>query len=252
MSTSRKDLLVGARGVARQRRQRILATLFRHFWFKAFGTTAFTALFFVAYIYLLKNPAGPVTTVPRIWLDALIPFHPLALIPYLSLWIYVSLPPILMVRRADIVAYGLRIGPLCLAGLAIFYFWPSAVPPMDVDWARYPGMAFLKGVDAAGNACPSLHVATAVFSAFWLHHLLRRLGCGAGVLWGNALWCAAIAWSTVATHQHVVLDVLAGAALAGLAAWLSFLPRRHFALLAEDGALVSIHEKKTETASTCA
>ena len=30
---------------------------------------------------------------------------------------------------------------------------------------------FLKSMDASGNACPSLHVATAVFSGIWLHHL---------------------------------------------------------------------------------
>jgi hypothetical protein len=227
---------------------RLRVAILTHFWFKALGTTAFTTLFFVAYIHLLKNPAGPVTIVPRTWLDSVIGFHPLALIPYLSLWIYVSLPPVFLLRRSDLIAYGLRIGLMCLAGLSIFYFWPTAVPPMDVDWARYPGMAFLKGVDAAGNACPSLHVATAVFSAIWLHVFMGRLGCPSWTRVASMVWCLAIIWSTIATFQHVALDALAGSALALVSAWLSFLPGRPFAVLLSD---TERHEKKSQIASTC-
>ncbi|NSL54178.1 phosphatase PAP2 family protein [Uliginosibacterium aquaticum] len=211
--------------------QRFWQTLRRCFWFKSLGTMGFTFVFFLAYIYLLKNPADVTFIMPRIWLDSWISFHPLALIPYLSLWAYVSLPPIFMLRHVDIVAYGVRIGLLCIVGLVSFYLWPTAVPPADIDWARYPGMAFLKGVDAAGNACPSLHVATAVFSAIWLDRLLRDFGSPAWLRWASALWCVAIVWSTVATRQHVALDALAGIALAGVAAWLSMLPQRPFPLL---------------------
>lgn len=212
---------------------RFLKTIMRCFWLKSLGTMAFTFIFFLAYIYLLNNPTGETITVPRIWLDEWIPFEPLALIPYLSLWVYVSLPPIFMVRHGDIVAYGVRIGLLCMTGLLCFLLWPSAVPPADIDWARYPGMAFLKGVDAAGNACPSLHVATAVFSAIWLHRLLKAFGSARWVRLASILWCVAIVWSTMATRQHVALDALAGSLLAFAAAWLSFLPRRHFAVLAD-------------------
>lgn len=210
------------------------------FWFKMFGTMAYTLLFFVGYVYLLENPAFDTVTIPAIWLDRAIPFNPAALPVYLSLWFYVSLPPMLMVSRRDIASYGARITLPCLAAFAIFYFWPNAVPPAHIDWARYPGMAFLKGVDAAGNACPSLHVATAVFSALWLHWRLWDLGCGVGVRGLNALWCVAIAWSTLATKQHVALDVIAGVALALAAAALTGL-RRHVAELApalRDGAPV--------------
>lgn len=193
--------------------RRFWPTLARHFWFKCIGTSAFITVFFWAYIYLLKNPAGAVTTMPLTALDRLIPFTPLALLPYLSLWFYVSLPPILMVRRRAIVIYGVFIGAVCLIGLGVFMLWPSAVPPADIDWARYPGMDFLKGIDAAGNACPSLHVATAVFSAVCLARALKDFGTP---LWAGAaswVWCLAIVYSTVATRQHVVLDVLAGGLL---------------------------------------
>lgn len=184
-----------------------------HFWFKLLGTSAFTTVFLGAYIFLLKNPAHAVTLMPTMALDRWVGFAPAALWAYLSLWLYVSLPPTLMKTRPELVEYGVWIGLVCVAGLLIFYFYPTAVPPVAVDWAQYPGLAMLKGVDAGGNACPSLHVATAVFSCLWLHRLLPRVG-GAGlarVL--NALWCAGIVYSTMATRQHVALDVLAGAGL---------------------------------------
>lgn len=196
----------------------LLGTVFTHFWFKMFGTMGFTLVFFLAYLYLLRHPAGPVSLIPTTWPDRLIGFQPAALPVYLSLWCYVSLPPILMLRRQEIIAYGWRIGGLCLAGLAIFYFWPNAIAPAQIDWHRYPEVAFLKSVDSAGNACPSLHVATAVFSALWLHWRMRLLRLGSAVQWLNLAWCVAIAYSTMAVKQHVALDVLAGTLLGLLAA----------------------------------
>lgn len=173
---------------------------------------------------------------PSVWLDAWISFQPLALLPYVSLWLYVSIPPMFMVRQREIVAYGAWAALLCGFGLAFFYFWPTAVPPADIDWALYPGVAFLKGVDAAGNACPSLHVATAVFSAIWLHQLLRAFGTARMGLVFNWLWCLAIAYSTLATKQHVVVDALAGAALGASIACLSLLKIGGFQSLAVSAA----------------
>lgn len=197
----------------------MLATVKTHFWFKCFGTMGFMAAFFLAYIYLLKNPAFPVATMPVTAVDRLVGFEPLSLPFYLSLWIYVSLPPMLMLTRREIIEYGGWIGSLCLVALAIFYFWPSAVPPANIDWTKYPGVGFLKGVDAAGNACPSLHVATAVFSAFWLHWQLSSVGLGRGSRLLSACWCTAIIYSTMATKQHVAVDVVAGVALGVVVAW---------------------------------
>lgn len=192
---------------------------------KAIGTPLFIALFFGAYFYVLKHPAYPTTLMPLIALDRLIPFQPLTFYIYVSLWVYVSLPPALLVLRRELYGYGAAMAAMCLAGLAIFYFWPTAVPPADIDWARYPDMEFLKNLDAAGNACPSLHVATAVFSGLWLHRLLRRFGAPGWMLLVNGGWCAGIVYSTLAVRQHVAVDVLAGLVLGVLTASLSLRSR---------------------------
>ena len=176
----------------------------------------FVATFFAAYIYLLKNPAYPVTVMPAIWIDRFVSFHPLALPIYVTLWVYVSLPVSLMQTRSEIVEFGLWMGAVCLAAIAVFYGWPSAVPPANIDWSAYPGMAFLKGVDAAGNACPSLHVATAVFSGIWLNRQLPSIGTGRTARNANFVWCVLIVYSTLATKQHVAVDAIAGVLLGGM------------------------------------
>lgn len=201
-------------------RRSLLGVVFKHFWFKCFGTTGFTSVFFMAYLFLLKHPAFPVTIVPVTALDRWIGIEPLTLPLYLSLWLYLSLPLMLMTTRRTIVEYGFWVGSLCLVGLTIFYCWPSAVPHSDIDWSHYPGMAFLKGVDAAGNACPSLHVATAVFSCFWLNQQLRSHGLGAGPRAFSLVWCTGIVYSTMATKQHMAVDVIAGIGLALAFAWI--------------------------------
>jgi membrane-associated phospholipid phosphatase len=110
---------------------------------------------------------------------------------------------------------------MCALGLAIFYLWPTAAPAPDIDWARYPDMEFLKNIDASGNACPSLHVATAFFTCIWFQHILRRFDGPAWIHAFNWAWCAAIVYSTVAIRQHVAVDAAAGLVLGGVAAWLS-------------------------------
>jgi membrane-associated phospholipid phosphatase len=197
------------------------AIFLNDFWFKFLGTSAFMALFFWAYLFLLKNPVYPVTVMPLTRLDDWIGFFPLALIPYLSLWIYCSLPVTLMPTRQRLLNFGLWVGLMCVLALAIFYRWPNAVPPAHIDWAQYPGVAFLKNIDAAGNACPSLHVAAAVYISFWLYWLMRelRLSWPAQVI--QLLWGIAIVYSTMATKQHVSLDVLGGVVLGSVFALIS-------------------------------
>lgn len=198
----------------------------QHMYLKGIGTMLFIAIFFGAYFYLLKQPAFPITVMPVTWLDRVIGFQPLAMPIYLSLWIYVSLPPALLASRRELFHYGVAISITCLAGLMVFFFWPTAVPTADIDWALHPNIHFLKSIDMAGNAFPSLHVATAVFSCIWLHHLLRRFYAPRWLMGLNVLWGFGIIYSTLATHQHVAVDVYGGILLGGVTATLSLRHQR--------------------------
>lgn len=174
------------------------------------------SLFFVGYFWLLRHPMFPVTIVPLTALDRWIGFQPWAIALYASLWLYISLVPMLLRSGRELLPYLSAVTLLTCVGFVIFFFWPTAVPRPDIDWARYPSVAFLKSVDASGNACPSLHVAFSALTCIWLERWLRRAAAPPALRAVNLLWCLAIAYSTLATKQHVVLDAAAGGAL-GLA-----------------------------------
>lgn len=185
---------------------------------KALSTMLGMAAFFPAYFWVLHNPFFPITSMPLTALDRLIDFEPVALPLYGSLWVYVALGPALAKNVRDLATYGLATLALSIVSMGIFILWPTAVPVFAIDWTRHPSILFLKDVDLASNACPSLHVAFAVFTAIWLERLLRELKVPAAPRVINVLWCLGILYSTIATRQHVALDVLGGAALGALVA----------------------------------
>lgn len=180
---------------------------------KMVGTPAGIGAFFVAYFWVLDHPLFPVFVMPLTAIDRAIGFRPETLPVYLSLWVYVSIAPALVKTGRDLLVYALAAFALSATGLAIFILWPTTVPVTGIDWAMHSSVAFLKTVDAAANACPSLHVAFAAFTALWLDRILRELRAPALLRPLNAFWCVAIAWSTIAIRQHVFLDVLAGAVM---------------------------------------
>lgn len=188
---------------------------------KHVGIFGFVGLFFAGYFHVLRLPHAQVTAMPLTMLDAWVPFSAAAFWPYVSLWIFVGIAPALMPHLRALLGFAAWAALLCATGLLAFVLWPTAVP---ADWRApevHAGFSLMRGLDAAGNACPSLHVATAVFGAVWNHRVLRAAGAPAWPQWLNAVWLLLIAWSTVATRQHVVLDVAAGATLGVLFAVLS-------------------------------
>jgi hypothetical protein len=200
---------------------RSLFARFKHLWWlKALGTTVFMWSFFTLYFHVQQFPQFPVTQIPLTWLDRAIPMQSWGWIPYLSLWVYTSLPPALQPNFRSLTYYGLCISAVCGIGLLCFYYWPTAIsadlvpPQARPDW--------FKGIDLARNACPSLHVATALFSSLWLNWQLRQVGAGPAWRIVNALWGVIIVYSTLVTKQHVVWDVVAGLALGGVSAFVSF------------------------------
>lgn len=200
-------------------------------WLKTLGITAYITGFMFVYFTLLRHPLFPVTLMPLSALDHAIGFAPWSLFLYATLWLYISLVPGLLWSWGEMREYLLQVTLLGLMGFAIFLFWPTAVPASLLDWSGDPAVAFLKSVDAAGNACPSLHVAFAVLSALWLQRLLSHLRMPVPVHLCNWLWCIGILYSTLATKQHVALDLYAGVVLG--AAVVLLRPRPGFAAVPE-------------------
>lgn len=146
----------------------------RHLHLKSIGTVIFIGLFFGAYFYLLKFPAYPTTVMPMTFLDRLIGFQPWALPLYISLWVYVSLPPALLATRRELYGYGVAMAGTCLAALTVFYFWPTIRLGVltsifgfgSLLLSGFPGLAQLGLYSIAGL------VAAATVTRFVLPHLL--------------------------------------------------------------------------------
>ena len=185
---------------------------------KMLVTTSAMVVFMLVYFWVLRHPFFPITIMPLTALDRAIGFQPWAMPFYASLWAYVALVPALLRDGREFALYCAATFAMSVIGLGIFMLWPTAVPAFHVDWTLYPSVRFLKRVDLAGNACPSFHVAYSVFTAIWLHRMLRQMRVGWMPCLVNAVWCAGIVFSTMAMLQHVALDVLGGVLLGAMAA----------------------------------
>jgi membrane-associated phospholipid phosphatase len=185
----------------------------RHSVLTLIGTTLFNALFFMGYFHLQQHPVHVPITMPATSLDLMISYQPQFLPAYLSLWIYVGAGPALQRSFSEIFPYALWMAGLCITGLGIFYVWPTQVPPLPQGAATLPGLALLHRLDAAGNACPSMHVAAATFTLLRLDEVLRSTRSPLLLRLINSAWFVVIAYSTLAIKQHMALDVAAGALL---------------------------------------
>jgi membrane-associated phospholipid phosphatase len=121
------------------------------------------------------------------------------------------------------------------AGAAVaFWLYPTLSPrPDGTDALLYRWL--IAHVDGPRNAFPSLHAALATLAGGYLWRHFRA--AGASMLWPVALvlWWITLLYSTLATRQHRVLDLVAGVALAGL---IVFCTRRRWrALAVEESAL---------------
>jgi membrane-associated phospholipid phosphatase len=195
-----------------------LAGRFRTLWvFKMFGTALGIYGFFLLYFWVMHSRGGEAATVPMTPVDHWIAVSELAFLPYASLWLYVSVAPALAMSMAALRTY--IAGALTMAGVGLGTFWvfPTATPSFGIDWSAYPALHFLKAADTGGNAFPSLHVAFAAHTAVVIASELRSLGAPRWMHGGNWLWCAAIVYSTLATRQHVLVDVIGGLLLAWFA-----------------------------------
>jgi len=182
---------------------------------KIFANLSGIAAFFYAYFWIMRHPLSAATVIPVTWIDDLVPFSPQSLFLYASLWVYVALGSLFTKDGRELAAWAAACFSMIIVGLGIFMALPTKVPDFAVDWSQYPSLEFLKAVDASGNALPSLHAAFAVFTAVVLHRQLTAVRAPRALLACNVLWCLGIVYSAMATRQHLALDIIAGAVLAG-------------------------------------
>ena len=168
------------------------------------------------YLFIAQDAAGRTPNTPALSLDDRIPLQPAWVLVYGSLYLFLILLPVFVVRQEG------HIRRTVFAYLAVwttayvwFFFYPTVAPRPDnpVVGGGFPawGLRFLYEADPPYNCFPSLHVAHSVVSALSSYRVHRGLGVGAAA-------CALVVGvSTLFTRQHYVLDVVAGIFLAAVA-----------------------------------
>ena len=144
-----------------------------------------------------------------------IPFVPEMIVVYVSLYSIFILAPFILRDRRELQALAVSCNLMILIAGVGFALIPAelAYPPPQ-RFGAFPEL--FRAADTLNltyNLVPSLHVAFAVL----LGAAVARTADGTGrvLLW---IWVAAIAVSTLLTHQHHVIDVVTGGLL-GIAAY---------------------------------
>ncbi len=166
------------------------------------------------YFWLSRHFAFPVVQVPATGIDRSLPFVPFAGWLYVSLYVQLALP-LLLVRdagRARHMVFGF--GWIAVVSHLAFFFWPTSVPAFSSSASSLP-LRLVAAADTWGNALPSLHASLAVYCALCATTLLKsrrsRLGLRA--------WTFLILLSTLLTKRHELVDIVAGAVLGAFAYW---------------------------------
>jgi membrane-associated phospholipid phosphatase len=152
---------------------------------------------------------------PEVALDRALPLQPAWALVYGSLYLFLILLPVFVVRqreqiRRTVLAYLM----IWITAYVCFFVYPTQGPrPGGVVGQGFAawGLRFLYSADPPYNCFPSLHVAHSFVSALACSRVHRGVGIG------GALCALLVGLSTLFTKQHYVLDVLAGILLAGVA-----------------------------------
>lgn len=190
--------------------------------FLAWRTLVASTLVSLAPLYFVIGALtrGRPTYVPDTALDHAVPLEPAWMLVYGSLYVFVVVMPLLVVRQQALFRRAMQAYlTVMLVAYAGFVLYPTVAPrPDDVPGAGFAAwsLRIAYAIDPPHGCLPSLHVAYAVVSALTCYRVHRGVGIAA------VAWAALIGVSTLFTRQHYVVDALAGA-LAAYVAYVLFL-----------------------------
>jgi membrane-associated phospholipid phosphatase len=167
------------------------------------------------YIFIPGLMPGRPPHVPELALDRVVPLQPAWALVYGSLYLFLIILPVFVVRqeehiRRTVSAYLL----VWIAAYICFLVYPTVAPrPTKVIGQGFViwGLQLLYSADPPYNCFPSLHVAHAFVSALTCYRVHRELGIA------TVLCASLVAVSTLYSKQHYILDVIAGIFLASVA-----------------------------------
>lgn len=165
-----------------------------------------------------------VITMPSIKIDHLVPVN------FDSVWIYHSwifLPiavGFLIMRWELLKRFAWSMFAVNAVSFLVFLCVPTEAPrPSDLADAPLLYLWTIQ-MDEPTNACPSLHASVTVLSTIFATVLLGRFRMA--WLWRSVtlVWAVGILWSTLATRQHVFIDIAVGSLLGSIVALVALRP----------------------------
>jgi membrane-associated phospholipid phosphatase len=170
------------------------------------GYCVFCVFYMSAQYCAFRDPVSP----PFLAVDREIPFMARSIWLYGShfLFVFLSLWLVRDEQRLDRVFYSMMLGTVL--AFVFFLLYPTELAVQKVSGEGPTGWLWtsLQSVDKPRNCFPSLHCCLATLGAL----SLSSRGWGWRILAG--LWAGGIAFSTLATKQHVLVDVIGGVVLA--------------------------------------
>ncbi len=166
--------------------------------------------FCAAYFLVGYFPVRPVVQIETTWVETAVGFRPGWIWAYVSLYLFMPIGPLLLSERGQLIRYAWGMSGITATACLVFIVIPTATQrPAEATDA--PALyRLIVTLDPVTNAVPSLHCAFAAYSVGFASIVTaRRWRFG---LW---LWFALICFSTLATCQHMLLDVVTGVALGG-------------------------------------
>lgn len=178
------------------------------------GALMYASAYFL-YYFTNHFPILQPTLLPLTWVDQTVPFLPWTVLIYISEYFYFAFVYILLKREDNINHYLYSYFSAQLIACFIFIFYPVTYPreqfpvPQDLPLWLQNTWVWLRNADAPTNCLPSLHVASVYLSAFAFitDKQMKRF-------WGFFIWSTLIAFSTLSTKQHYLVDILTGLILA--------------------------------------
>lgn len=157
-------------------------------------------------------PLFDARSAPVLSVDGWIPFQPAWAVMYQSVFIVHTLALWLPRDPERVKHYARNVAFAFACAAGVFWFYPTLSPrPAEPGSPLYHWL--ISGVDGPRNAVPSLHAAMGLLALATLFGHFRA--CRVSLWWrvALALWWIALLYSTLATRQHRVLDLLAGTCL---------------------------------------
>jgi hypothetical protein len=154
--------------------------------------------------------------IPVTFIDRIIPFDAGWVLPYMSMYVMLIIPPALAVTTEQVRRYLVGMGIMFAVAGICFFTYPVAYqrPPLPPN--APPLYRMVVSMDQPINCIPSLHAGMTVYAMLLAARLLagdpapiRR-----ALLTVGWVWTALILYGTLATKQHYFLDLPAGALLA--------------------------------------